>query len=73
MIIDKKRLLELQSIQKNWVYYEDKWYNIVDVFGELYCNGSKMPDNWTSGEEIEEIEEIEVFIPIKNRFEILDL
>ena len=67
MKIDKEGLLELLSLQNGWVYFEDIWYNIVFVGGEAYCNGHKMADDWTAGEEED------ILDPIEDRFEVLDL
>jgi len=66
MSFGKERLLELLSIQKDWIYYEGRWFNVKIHNGDIFCDGYLIDDNWTS-------EKKEILDPIENRFEILDL
>lgn len=66
MNFGKQRLLELLSIQQEWVHCGDRWFHVKVQGDSVWCDGILIDDNWIS-------EEKEVFEPINNRWEILDL
>jgi hypothetical protein len=70
MSFGKQRLLELLSLQRNWVYHEGRWYRVDTQDGKVWCDGELIDDSWTSQDR--EIGDL-IEDPIEDRFEILDL
>jgi hypothetical protein len=70
MSFGKDELLRLLNIQKDWVYCEGKWYHVLEDSGLIWCNGEWIDNDWTSDDKLKEQK---LWVPIDNRFEILDL
>jgi len=66
MSFGKQRLLELLSIQRDWVHYEGRWFRVEIQDGRVWCDGELIDDSWTSKDR-------KTGEPIDSRFEILDL